>query len=55
MDINALERYPIREVDPDYVSQIVTCVYPLCGHSLDDLCLDGESLDSLCGKCASLN
>lgn len=55
LDINALERYPIREVDPNYIDIIVTCAYPLCGHSLDDLCLDGESLDSLCSKCAKLN
>lgn len=46
------ERYPIREVDTNYVDQIITCALMLCDLTLDDLCVD--SLDSLCGNCAIL-
>lgn len=52
VDFTCAERYPIREINTDVVN---LCANPLCGFSLDDLCASGESLDSLCVKCSTLN
>lgn len=51
IDFSCAERYPIREINPNVIN---LCNNPLCGFSLNDLC-PGESLDSLCANCGSLN